>query len=81
MGLNARADAKKNIQQTVSEAQITPATAIRCMLNKLKMSVTKISIQKVQIKGMMRKLILSYTIQQVILSVCTKFQNPRKSSS
>ena len=32
-----------------------------------------------QIKGMicMRMLSLSYIIQQVILNVCTKFQNPR----
>ena len=36
-----------------------------------------------QIKGMIsrRRLILSYTIQQVIPNICTKFQNPRFSSS
>ena len=36
-----------------------------------------------QIKGMviMRMLILSYTIQQVIANVCNKFQSPRCSSS
>ena len=36
-----------------------------------------------QIKGMvsMRMLILSYKIQVVIPNVCTKFQNPRCSSS
>ena len=28
-----------------------------------------------------RRLILSYTIQQVIPNICTKFQNPRHSSS
>ena len=35
-----------------------------------------------QLKGMisMRMLILSYTIQQVIVNVCTKFQNPTCSS-
>ena len=36
-----------------------------------------------QIKGMMsrRRLILIYTLQQVIPNICTKFQNPRRSSS
>ena len=35
------------------------------------------------IKGMisMRRLILSYTIQEVVPIVCMKFQNPRYSSS
>ena len=39
--------------------------------------------KKRQIKGMIRirMLILSYMIQQVIPNVCTKFQNPRWSSS
>ena len=49
-------------------------------------SLTKILLEKKkngQIKGMigMRMLILSYTIQQVIPNVYTKFQNPRCSSS
>ena len=36
-----------------------------------------------QIKGLIsrRRLILSYTIQEVIPNICTKFQNPRCSSS
>ena len=36
-----------------------------------------------QIKGMIcrRRMILSYTIQQVIPNICTKIQNPRFSSS
>ena len=35
--------------------------------------------ENVQIKGMIstRMLIISYSIQQVILNVCTKLQNPR----
>ena len=39
--------------------------------------------KKGQIKGMVsrRKLSLSYTMQQVIPNICTKFQNPRCSSS
>ena len=39
--------------------------------------------KKGQIKGMIsrRKLILSYTIQQVIPNICSKFQNRRCSSS
>ena len=48
-------------------------------------SVTK-SLQRKkngQIKGMISSsmMILSYTIQQVIPNICTKFQNPRFSSS
>ena len=39
--------------------------------------------RKRQIKEMIsrRRLILFYTIQQVIPNICTKFQNPRRSSS
>ena len=48
-------------------------------------SVTEIFIcekENGQIKGMIsRRLILSYTIQQAIPNICTKFQNPRFSSS
>ena len=48
-------------------------------------SVTEIFIgaKNGQIMGMIsrRTLILSYTIQQVIPNICTKFQNPRFSSS
>ena len=49
-------------------------------------SVTEIFIgekENGQIKGMihMRRLILSYTIQQVIPNICTIFQNPRFSNS
>ena len=49
-------------------------------------SVTEIFIgekEKGQIMGMIsrRRLILFYTIQQVIPNICTKFQNPRHSSS
>ena len=49
--------------------------AITCMWRKKNIGEK----ENVQIKGMIstRMLIISYSIQQVILNVCTKLQNPR----